>query len=100
MTTLQSNRLAYEAPVVNNIFDPDLRAQVDELLAERKRKPRLTQIEAYESRRGLALRKQWRWRAVAANGRVVAVSSEGYNNRADMDRGLEIAREAMLRSHI
>lgn len=52
-------------------------------------------IEIYEARRGLALRKQWRWRIVAKNGRVIAVSSEGYNNRADLMRGLEIAKEAL-----
>ena len=27
--------------------------------------------------------QRWRWRALAANGRVLAVSSEAYTNRAD-----------------
>lgn len=27
--------------------------------------------------------KNWRWRRVASNGRVVGQSSEGYRNRAD-----------------
>lgn len=40
-------------------------------------------IEIYEGRRGLARRKQFRWRWVAANGRILATSSEGYNNRAE-----------------
>lgn len=52
-------------------------------------------IEIYEARRGLALRKQWRWRIVAKNGRIVANSGEGYNNRADLMRALEIVKEAL-----
>ena len=44
-------------------------------------------IEIYEARRGLALRKQWRWRIRATNGRIVANGGEGYNNRADLLRG-------------
>lgn len=52
-------------------------------------------VEIYEARRGLALRKQWRWRIVAKNGRIVAVSSEGYNNRADLMRALEIVKEVV-----
>lgn len=52
-------------------------------------------VEIYEARRGLALRKQWRWRARAANGRVVANSGEGYNNRADLERALEVVKEAL-----
>lgn len=52
-------------------------------------------VEIYEARRGLSFRKQWRWRIIAKNGRIVAVSSEGYNNRADLERGLEIVREAL-----
>ena len=52
-------------------------------------------VEIYEARRGVALRKQWRWRIVAKNGRIVAVSSEGYNNRADLMRSLEIVKEAV-----
>jgi uncharacterized protein len=27
--------------------------------------------------------KQWRWRLLADNGRIVADSSEGYHNRSD-----------------
>lgn len=28
-------------------------------------------------------RNEWRWRRVAANGRIVGASSEGYKNRTD-----------------
>lgn len=37
----------------------------------------------YRARRGLLLRTQWRWRLVARNGRTIATSGEGYNNRKD-----------------
>ena len=30
---------------------------------------------------------EWRWRAVAPNGRVVADSGEGYKNRGDCEAG-------------
>ena len=52
-------------------------------------------VEIYEARRGLALRKQWRWRIVAKNGRIVANGGEGYNNRSDLLRALEIVKEAL-----
>lgn len=52
-------------------------------------------VEVYEARRGLSRRKQWRWRIRAANGRIVANGGEGYNNRADLLRGLEIVRGAL-----
>ena len=28
-------------------------------------------------------KKEWRWRRVARNGRIVGASSEGYKNRVD-----------------
>ena len=56
---------------------------------------RLPSVEIYEARRGLALRKQWRWRVRAANGRIISMSSEGYNNRADLMRGIEITAQAI-----
>lgn len=52
-------------------------------------------VEIYEARRGIALRKQWRWRIRAANGRIVANGGEGYNNRTDLLRALKIAEEAL-----
>lgn len=40
-------------------------------------------FELYRARRGLLLRTQWRWRLRARNGRIIATSGEGYNNRRD-----------------
>jgi uncharacterized protein len=34
----------------------------------------------------------WRWRLVAANGRVIADSGEGYNNESDCDHGIDLVR--------
>lgn len=36
-------------------------------------------------------KKEWIWRIVAANGRKVAVGGEGYKNRGDCLRMLELA---------
>lgn len=41
----------------------------------------------------------WRWRAIAANGRIVADSAEGYRKRSDCDRGAGIAAQAILAHH-
>jgi uncharacterized protein len=30
--------------------------------------------------------KEWRWRLVAANGRILCVSSEGYDSKANVKR--------------
>jgi len=38
---------------------------------------------------------QFRWRAVAANGLVVADCGEGYKNRDDCERGLKVAWKAI-----
>lgn len=41
-------------------------------------------------RRSLFLRRaQWRWRLIALNGRTIADSGEGYNNRADAMKMIE-----------
>ncbi len=37
-------------------------------------------------------RGEWRWRYIATNGRTVADSAEGYINRADCLRGIEIMK--------
>jgi uncharacterized protein YegP (UPF0339 family) len=39
-------------------------------------------VEVY-SRKPLLGRRQWRWRAVHDNGRIMATSGEGYNNEGD-----------------
>ena len=40
-------------------------------------------VEIYSTKRPF-MRRQWRWRAIANNGHIMATSGEGYNNRADM----------------
>lgn len=45
------------------------------------RKPVGSKVYYYRDRR-----KEWRWRLVARNGRIVACSSEGYKNRCDAKR--------------
>lgn len=37
-------------------------------------------------------KKEWRWRYDARNGETIAVSSEGYINRADCQRGINIMK--------
>ncbi|WP_374526005.1 YegP family protein [Sphingopyxis sp.] len=37
-------------------------------------------------------RSQWRWRYVAANGRTIADSGEGYYNRQDAINGIAIMK--------
>ena len=37
-------------------------------------------------------RNEWRWSYEASNGRTIAVSSEGYHNRADCERSIEIMK--------
>jgi uncharacterized protein YegP (UPF0339 family) len=34
----------------------------------------------------------WRWRLVAANGRRIADSGEGYNNRQDCRAGIDLVK--------
>ncbi len=41
-------------------------------------------VEVYKDRKG-----EWRWRAVAPNGRIVADSAEGYKTRAGLERGIQ-----------
>lgn len=37
---------------------------------------------------------QWRWRYVSSNGRVIAVSSESYINKADAQNGINIMKRS------
>jgi uncharacterized protein len=53
-----------------------------------KRQPKL---DVYLDKSG-----DWRWRALAANGRTVADSSEGYRKKADALHGAHIAAAAIL----
>lgn len=36
----------------------------------------------------------WRWRLVAANGKIIAESGEAYTREADAERGFETVRAA------
>jgi len=38
-------------------------------------------------------KKEYRWRLKATNGNIMAVSSEGYKNKADAERGLELLKK-------
>jgi uncharacterized protein YegP (UPF0339 family) len=44
--------------------------------------PKPAVIEIYKGRK--LMRQAWRWRAIAANGEILAVSSEAYTNRGDI----------------
>lgn len=37
-------------------------------------------------------RVQWRWRYISSNGRIISDSAEGYVNRDDALRGIEIMK--------
>jgi uncharacterized protein YegP (UPF0339 family) len=37
---------------------------------------------------------EWRWRLVSGNGRIIAVSGEGYGHRADCLHGVELVKDA------
>jgi uncharacterized protein YegP (UPF0339 family) len=53
-----------------------------------KRQPK---VEIYADTDG-----DWRWQVIAANGRIIGVSSEGYRKRADCLRGAHITCQAIL----
>jgi uncharacterized protein YegP (UPF0339 family) len=40
-------------------------------------------------------RPQHRWRIVAANNKIIAVSSESYNNLDDLWNGVRVVRDAL-----
>lgn len=44
-------------------------------------------FEVYKDNRG-----EWRWKFRASNGRIIAVSSEGYINKQDCEHGIEIVK--------
>lgn len=51
-------------------------------------------MEVYSAKRGWSKRRQWRWRATAKNGKVLAVGSESYANRADLLKALRLLFDA------
>lgn len=46
--------------------------------------------EIYTDKRG-----DLRWRAIGANGKIVADSAEGYKRMEDLRRGMVVARQAL-----
>jgi uncharacterized protein YegP (UPF0339 family) len=38
--------------------------------------------------------RQWRWRLVAANGRIIANSGEGYYNETDCDSAIQLVKSS------
>ena len=48
----------------------------------------MTKVQYYQDSSG-----QWRWRVRAANGRILADSSEGYYNRKDAEAGYRLVTE-------
>ncbi len=37
---------------------------------------------------------EWRWRLVATNGKIIADSGEGYNNKADCLHGIDLVKDS------
>ena len=46
-------------------------------------------FEVYKDAKG-----EWRWRFVAANGKIIATSSEGYTKKPDCLHGLGLVKES------
>lgn len=44
--------------------------------------------------------REWRWRLVAANGRTVGDSGEGYNSRSGAERAVENARSKVSEADV
>ena len=51
--------------------------------------------ESFYYKRNLLGKKQYRWRIISSNGRIIAMSSEGYSNLADLYRSTVIVAEAL-----
>lgn len=50
-------------------------------------------IQVYQDGRG-----EWRWRAVADNGRIVADSAEGYLRKSDCIGGVQVVADGMRKA--
>lgn len=48
----------------------------------------MTKVQIYEDLEG-----QWRWRAVAANGRIIADGAEGYDSAENVARAIKTVVE-------
>jgi len=51
-------------------------------------------VEMYQAKDG------WRWRARAANGKIVADGAEAYKTKAGLLRGLEVAFNALMSEEV
>jgi uncharacterized protein YegP (UPF0339 family) len=51
-------------------------------------------FHVYRARRGILLRTQWRWRLKAKNGLVIATSGEGYSNKGDALRAIQLVQDS------
>lgn len=43
-------------------------------------------IEIYQDN---SIKKEWRWRRTAVNGRIVGASTEGYSNKSDCEENMK-----------
>lgn len=59
----------------------------------------MAHIVVFEEKRGvIKRRKQYRWRVVARNGRIIASSGEGYNNLGDLWKAVRAVTDALAGS--
>lgn len=40
--------------------------------------------------------KEWRWRIIAANGKIIGDSGEGYKNKSDCLHGIDLVKKARI----
>ena len=43
---------------------------------------------------------QWRWRLVAANSKIIADSAEGYKDKRDCLKGIELVKAANIHTEV
>lgn len=53
----------------------------------------VVRIEVYRDKK-----KEWRWRAVHRNGKIIAASSEGYKRKAGVYKNLSNLDKALLKN--
>lgn len=54
-------------------------------------------LEIY-SKKPLFGRRQYRWRIKARNGKIIASSSEGYNNRSECIDNIFLLKESLIKN--
>lgn len=55
----------------------------------------MAHIQVFTERRKVIGPKQYRWRIVAANGKIIAMSSEGYSNLSDLWHGVSATAKVL-----